>query len=254
MGNIFCIWVPKQGRNRCVLKPSSSRSHPRAVNLLSKAKDDGGRSMGFAHIDFESKEDAVRANKDHEGSPVTIGGREIRIEYAFPQRQRGGLALPRRVVKDHHEPSPTIFVGNVPPVVTREDIREALGSLGDIAAVRIRMLFADPVNRITHLTRVHTAPDKEGRPRGFAHVDFVNTAEAEKVLEHYRHNVIRVSGWEVRLDRSSPAETAYSPSPRLYFTKWEGDASSLRSHFRALRSKIVDIYFGKFNFIPACPT
>jgi len=44
------------------------------------------------------------------------------------------------------------------------------------------------------------------------------------------------------MDRSSPPKTAYPPSPRLYFTKWEGDASSLRSHFRALRSKVVDVY------------
>lgn len=43
------------------------------------------------------------------------------------------------------------------------------------------------------------------------------------------------------MDRASPPGNAYPPSSRLYFTKWEGDASSLRSHFRALRSKIVDV-------------
>jgi len=43
------------------------------------------------------------------------------------------------------------------------------------------------------------------------------------------------------MDRASPPETAYSPSRRLYFSKWEGDTSSLLSHFRALRSKIVDV-------------
>src|SRR5882757_9110434 len=64
------------------------------------------------------------------------------------------------------------------------------------------------------------------------------TVEAENALEHYQHHAIHVLGWEVRLDRSSPPATAYPPSPRPYFAKWEANASSLRSHFRALCSKI----------------
>jgi len=108
--------------------------------------------MGYAHVDFESKEDAVRANKDHKESPMTLGDREIRMDYAFPQRDRGGPALPRRAVKDRREPSPTIFVGKVPQAATREDIHEALEPLGNVVAVRIRVLFADPVARTAHLT------------------------------------------------------------------------------------------------------
>jgi len=92
----------------------------------------------------------------------------------------------------------------------------------------------------------------EGSPRGFAHVDFANTAEAEKVLKHYQHHAIHVLDREVRLDRASPPETTHPPSPRLYFTEWEGSASSLRTHFRALHSKIVDIYFCKPDSAPAC--
>jgi len=49
------------------------------------------------------------------------------------------------------------------------------------------------------------------------------------------------------MDRSSPAETAYPPSQNLYFTGWEGDVSSLKTHFRALRSKIVDVHICKFT-------
>jgi len=78
------------------------------------------------------------------------------------------------------------------------------------------------------------------------------TVEAENALEHYQHHAIHVLGWEVRLDRSSPPATAYPPSSRLNFAKWEANASSLRSHFRALCSKIVDIYFRKFISTPTC--
>ena len=56
------------------------------------------------------------------------------------------------------------------------------------------------------------------------------------------------------MDRSAPRNMGgfYSPSPWLYFTNWEGDESSLRSHFGALRSKILDIYCCKSISIPSC--
>lgn len=73
----------------------------------------------------------------------------------------------------------------------------------------------------------------------------MSTAEAEKVLKHYHHHAIHILGQEIRIDRSTPPEAAFPPSPRLYFTGWEGDAPSLRAHFRALRSKIVDFYICK---------
>ncbi|KAF9645184.1 RNA-binding domain-containing protein [Thelephora ganbajun] len=194
--------------------------------MFSKARHEDGKSQGYAHADFESKQDAIRANKDHQESAMRIGDRKIRMEYAFPQRDKGGSAPPRRAVKARHEPSPTIFIGNIPYEATREDISEALKPLGNAVAVRIAL-------------------NREGKPKRYAHVDFTNTAEAESVLKHYRHHPIHVLNQEVRLDRSSPAEMAYPPSPRVYFTNWEGNASSLRSHFRALRSKIVDICFFK---------
>ena len=87
--------------------------------------------------------------------------------------------------------------------------------------------------------------NREGVSKGFAHADFKTTAEAEKVLDHYRYHPIRIRDQEVRLDRSTSADKAYPPSPRLYFTNWEGDVSSLRSHFRALSSQIVSIYISK---------
>jgi len=93
--------------------------------------------MGYAHVDFKEKEDAIKANKDHKESSMTIGDREIKLDYAFPWRHKGGPPLPRRAVKDRHEPGPTIFVGNVPYEATREDIGEAMKSLGDVVAVRI---------------------------------------------------------------------------------------------------------------------
>jgi hypothetical protein len=74
---------------------------------------------------------------------------------------------------------------------------------------------------------------------------FASVDEAERVLEHYRHNPIHILDREVRLDRAQSRESGHPPSPRLHFAGWEGDSSSLRAHFRALGSKIVDFYCSK---------
>ena len=107
------------------------------ANTFPKARDDSGRSMGYAHLDFRSKQDAIKANEDHQESPMMIGDREIRLNYSFPSRDRGGPALPRRAVKDRHPPSATIFIGGVPYEATKEDICESVKHLGDVTTVRI---------------------------------------------------------------------------------------------------------------------
>jgi len=119
--------------------------------MFSKARD-GDKSKGYAHVEFESKQDATKATKDHNESPMMIGDREIRIDYAYPVGRKGDGPLPRRAVKDRHEPSSTIFVARVPYEAKEEDIREALKSFGNIVAVRIGALTAGPVNRTTYLT------------------------------------------------------------------------------------------------------
>ena len=134
-GNILRIRAIAQGSNRCV--PASSHlSYFHALTFF-EAKNNKGMPMGYAHIDFESKEAAIKANKDHQESPMTIGDREIRMDYAFPATHKGGPPPPRRAVKDRFEPCPTIFIGGVPYEATRDDIRESLKPLGEVVAVRI---------------------------------------------------------------------------------------------------------------------
>lgn len=83
----------------------------------------------------------MKVNKDHQESPMMIEDREIRMDYAYPPRPKGSPALPRRAVKERHEPGPTVFVGNVPYAATREDIREVLKPFGDVVDVRIGVTF-----------------------------------------------------------------------------------------------------------------
>ena len=95
--------------------------------------------MGYAHVDFESKQDAIKAFKDHSESPIMIEDRELRVDYAYPQSERG-TSPHLRAVKDRHQASPTIFIGKLPYEARSEDIREALKSLGNVVTVRVGAL------------------------------------------------------------------------------------------------------------------
>lgn len=101
-----------------------------------------------------------------------------------------------------------------------------------------------PIIRAAYSVRVHTATNREGNPRGIAHVDFATTDEAEKALDHYQNHAVKILDRDVRLGRSSPP-SAHPPSSTLYFEKWEGDLSSLQSHFHALHDQIVRIHICK---------
>lgn len=95
--------------------------------------------MGYAHVDFESKQDAIKAFKDHSESPIMIEDRELRVDYAYPQSERGSSPQ-LRAVKDRRPPSSTIFIGGLPYEATEDDIRNALTSHGNVLAVRVGAL------------------------------------------------------------------------------------------------------------------
>jgi len=125
------------------LCPISSQPFPR-TNTFPKAKDTQGKPAGYAYVKFRSKEDAIRAKEGHMEFPIRMGPRRIRIEYGTSTGERDGPPLPsprRRAVKDRTEPSPTVFVGDVPYGATGDDIRKALEPLGSVKAIRIRALL-----------------------------------------------------------------------------------------------------------------
>lgn len=193
------------------------------ITRVSIGRTKDGASRGYAHVELSTKRDAMRASKHFEESPLVLGGRIVRFDYGYPKFAKGEGGPPRRAIKDRYEPGPTIFVGHLSEVAQEEDILDALKPHGKVVAVRL-------------------ARERDGTSKGFAHADFENTDEAEKVLEYYLHHPICVLDQEVRMDRASPTASAHPPSTRLYYSGWEGNLASLRAHFRALGSKIVDIF------------
>jgi hypothetical protein len=196
----------------------------------------------------------MKASKDHEESPLTIHNREIWMDFRSSWKPTGGPGLPKRAVKRYRGASASIFIGNLNHEATEEDVLEVLKPLGNVVSVRIGALFCESgqVNHVLNLIFIATSQDKTSR--GFAHVDFETAGEAEKVLKHYGHHSIHILNQKVRLDRASPPAKAYPPSLQLHFTGWEGDESSLRSHFRALGSKIVNVLLCRSTSVAVRPS
>lgn len=121
--------------------------------------------MGCAHVGFESRQDAIKVTEAHNESPIVIGDREVRVDYARPWKNKYPVS-PQRAVKDRHEPSSTIFVGNIPYHATREDICEALKPLGEVVDIRIGALLCRIGQQSYMLNLGSHSIQEERDPRG----------------------------------------------------------------------------------------
>lgn len=110
------------------------------------------KSLGYAHIEFVSSEYVVEAIKAHEVAPLEIEGRAVRFDYERPKRPAPPQPSPRAVESDY-EPSPTLFVGNLPFGATTKDIFQVLNPLGKVVDIRLGLLHhrTGRLNRILNL-------------------------------------------------------------------------------------------------------
>lgn len=142
---------------------------------------DSGRSRGIGFVGFESSKHARKALAAENGQ--TCEGRNLKVDFSSkgksnaPARggERGDAPRGRGDDKDQ-----TLFVGNLGFKTTEDSLRDFFGS--GVANVRIAM-------------------NEEGRPKGFAHIEFESPDAARKALDS--NNGKEIDGREVRLDLAS---------------------------------------------------
>jgi len=143
------------------------------VNIL---KDRDGRSKGIAFVKFDNKgslDKAIAKNGQD------FGGRDIVVQAATPKEDR-----PRddRNSKTSGDPTSTsIFVGNLSFNTGEDELRDLFDGCGEITNVRV-------------------AKDQDGRPRGFAHIDFTDNDSAQSAI---RKSGTEVDGRAIRVDFSN---------------------------------------------------
>ena len=128
---------------------------------------------GLAFIQYETHEEAKKALEEEDGKELM--GRKIQVQFSGQSGgNRGGPSGGPR-----NSESNTLFVGNLSFKLDEEQITAFFEECGSVTSVRIAM-------------------NEEGRPRGFAHVEFGSAEEAKKALE--TKNGEELEGRQIRLD------------------------------------------------------
>ena len=124
----------------------------------------------------------------------------MRVDNATPQTSRGQRypgSEPRaggfRRPAVSLPPSSTLYLGNLSFNATESQIRDAFAPDGpdDAPIVSIRI----PVDSMN------------GRPRGFAYVEYGDTATATRVFERFQKNPRPIDGRDLRVGYSTPRNT-----------------------------------------------
>lgn len=83
-----------------------------------------GRARGFAHIEFENQDDAAAAFESAHEEPIYLFGRDLRVDYPRPKPEQAPSS------------SNQLFVGNLPFMYEKHELREAFEAFGPVTAVR----------------------------------------------------------------------------------------------------------------------
>ncbi|KAH9476780.1 Nucleolin 2 [Psilocybe cubensis] len=123
-------------------------------------------------------------------------------------------------------PSESLYVGNMPWDMTKEDLLELFSQFGQVVNVRIQ----------THA---------DGRPRGFAHITFSTQEAATAAMNSSAAEPFHVAGRDLFLDyaRQNRSLPPLAPNKKLYFPQYYEDEDSLRQLFSEFKDQITSIYF-----------
>lgn len=146
-----------------------------------------GKCKGFGHVEFQTAEDAQKAVSILNGTP--LNGRQLNVNMAGVKTPRKSLDASAGNGEGNLQktnPEQTVFVGNLSWKVTKELMEEMLSDVIGPNSFRF----------------IRVATDRDtGRPRGYAHVEFVDVATAERAVKELTG--LEVLGRTLRADIST---------------------------------------------------
>lgn len=143
-------------------------------------------NKGFGHVEFTSPDLAESAANQLNG--LHVHGKSLVVNMAGAGKPQRSAEKPPR---PQSNPENTVFVGNLSWEVTKEVMEDMLTDVvGPNSFVSVRVAF----DRVTK------------KPRGFAHVEFVDLQTAERAINEL--NSLEVMGRALRADKAgSSAKT-----------------------------------------------
>ncbi|KAF8588048.1 hypothetical protein K439DRAFT_1630083 [Ramaria rubella] len=157
------------------------------------------------------------------------GGGERR-SFGGPRREFGGERRDNRraggfdSARQKNDPSPTIWVGNIPFGARPEAIQELFTEYGNVLSVRLGV-------------------SPTGESKGFAHVDFSDVDGAQAVMQAQSESQFYLDGRGLFMDFAGPAnKPAFPPSPTLHFSNYNGDEAMLEEALKEHADVIQSIH------------
>jgi len=140
------------------------------VKLL---KDKMGRSKGIAFVKFDTNAEATKALATNEQE---FEGRKLRVNFAGENPTDREERPSTKFEKGSNQC--TVFIGNIPFSSSKDAIEDMFKSCGSIKDVRF-------------------ATRDDGKPKGFAHIEFNNEDSVEKAL---KMNGTEMDGRHLKVD------------------------------------------------------
>ncbi|PPR00808.1 hypothetical protein CVT26_012449 [Gymnopilus dilepis] len=123
--------------------------------------------------------------------------------------------------------STSIYIGNMPWSMNKDELTDLFSEFGEIKSVRIQ----------THA---------DGRPRGFAHITFADQESAEAVVTSAKEEPIHFSGRDLFVDyarRPTFTHKDEEPNKLVYFGRYDAGEEGLRNLLSEYEESIVTLSF-----------
>ncbi|KAJ7656217.1 hypothetical protein B0H17DRAFT_1337985 [Mycena rosella] len=183
-----------------------------------------GSSRGFGYATFMEQRDATAAF----GAAIDVLDRPLRIDYTAPRDASAGPGGARGAARPQRPAAPpgrVIFAGNLPFGAEEPEIREKFAPFGPIKSIRIGV-------RPT------------GESRGFAHIEYLNEADAIAAFESFAEEPLYLLDRNVRVDYApSRQQSSNPPTHKLYFFDFRGNEEALRAALMEFETSIQTMHF-----------
>lgn len=143
-----------------------------------------GLSRGFAFLDYNTREEADEASAALAG--IEMDGRQLKVDSIGLKGEKPPVA--RRGPRDRAQNTAQVFIGNLDIESSEEDVRSIMQdeiAEGKVVSIRI-------------------GRDRDGKCRGFAHLDCTDAAAAEEIVS--KLNGMTVKDRQIRADFATKRE------------------------------------------------
>ncbi|EIN05726.1 RNA-binding domain-containing protein [Punctularia strigosozonata HHB-11173 SS5] len=186
---------------------------------LGRGKD--GRMAGFAHVEFKSIEDALRAMERHQESPLAHAERTLTLDWAHRPSWSPQTTPDAHYMRNANPPTNTLFLGNLPFNGTVADLEGMMRNVGDAPTPK----------------EVRIAMSPDGSSRGFGHMKFDSVEEAQRAKAALEAERAVLGGRRLVVDFAPERE--HVKRPVLVISGWEGSRERLEEIFEEFKQDIT---------------